>query len=256
MSGLDFSIDPSVLIALKKTPTRQLATEMSGHSCSLNIIIPDHPQELNKFYEGTSFSDINSAQVKSCIDYDIHHFGLLVSFDKPTELTVHNSEMELIPIIKDLIKTYGALIVKNVFLSKKMRDIGHRNRFPHLKFHYDRTELQQTVYSLYTRNPFDEEQKMPRIASTLFTPNLVAYLQSLKEKNTSKIQKKGVASNYDLFANENMEEVISHIVAEHRWDEPEGVGELSIIDNRTVLHASYFRDGTHAGYRIGVRYCS
>jgi len=256
MPDLVFNVDPSVLLALQKNPANRVATKISGHRCSLSIIIPDHPQELQKFYQGTSFSDLDRAQEKSRINYDIRHFGLLISFDEATEITVHDTAMELVPIIKALIKTYGVLIVKNAFLSTEMRELGHRNRFPHLKFHYDRTVLQPTIYSLYTRNPFDEEQKMPRIASTLFTPNLVAYLQSLKEKNVSKASKEGVASNYDLFSKENMKDVISHIVAEHRWDEPEGVGELSIIDNRTVLHASFYRDGVHAGYRIGVRYCS
>jgi len=54
-----------------------------------------------------------------------------------------------------------------------------------------------------------------------------------------------------------MSDVISPTLAvEHGCDEPERVGEISLIDNRTVLHASYFKDGFHKGYRIGVSYCS
>jgi hypothetical protein len=38
------------------------------------------------------------------------------------------------------------------------------------------------------------------------------------------------------------------------WRAPEGVGEISLIDNRTVLHASYYARPELEGYPISVRY--
>ena len=51
-----------------------------------------------------------------------------------------------------------------------------------------------------------------------------------------------------------MGQIIDNVVLEQRWDEPEGVGEIAMIDNATMLHASYYRDISELGYRIGVRY--
>lgn len=251
-----FVLESSLLADLSRQPNAVVTAKVSGKKCSIKIVIPHYVDQLNLFYPDNVFNDIESAKRNSGIDYDTRHFGLQLNFEEPAELYLHDEDMELVPMVKQLIKRYGVLIIKNAYLGSDVRDIGHRNRFPHLKFHYDRSVLQTTVYSLYTRNPFDEEQRQPRISSTLFIPNLVAYLQSCKESDAAKVEGKGLLSNYDLFLSENMNDVISHIAVEHDWNEPEGVGEISIIDNRTALHASYNRDGFHPGYRIGVRYCS
>ncbi|MEE8059842.1 MAG: hypothetical protein V3T17_18720 [Pseudomonadales bacterium] len=256
MTRAEFLLQPHTLSQLLSHPGEVFISTILGKQCSINIIIPSHLKHLEAFYHPGILSNIDIAQQESGIPYEHLHFGLKIHFNQPMELQLHDSEMDFAPIIKQLIKQFGVVIIKNAYLHSEVRNLGHRNKFPHLKFHYDRTELQSTVYSLYSRNPFDEEQKKPRIASTLFAPNLVAYLQSLKEKKVNRISDNGMRSNYDLFQDEDMSEVISNIIVEHRWDEPEGIGELSMIDNRTVLHASYHRDGFHPGYRIGVRYCS
>lgn len=51
-----------------------------------------------------------------------------------------------------------------------------------------------------------------------------------------------------------MATIIGHVVFEQTWIEPEGTGEIAIIDNATVLHASYYRNASVLGYPIGVRY--
>lgn len=53
---------------------------------------------------------------------------------------------------------------------------------------------------------------------------------------------------------EPLDDVLGRIVLEHAWDRPEGTGEISLLYNRTVLHASYYRIKDTKGYPIGVRY--
>jgi len=251
-----FTINQQLLAQLQSNPTVAVESVIAGQSCSIKIVIADYSNSLRDFYSRDVYTDLNTAIKASGIGYAFRHFGLTINFHQPTEISLHDETMALDPAIKQLVEIFGPVIIRNAYFSAQARGLGHHNRFPHLKFHYDRSVLQPTVYSLYTRNPFDDEQKFPRIASTLFIPNIVAYLQCVKEKNFSLIAKKGLISNYDLFLDENMSDVISTLAVEHGWDEPEGVGEMSLIDNRTVLHASYFKDGFHKGYRIGVSYCS
>ncbi len=78
--------------------------------------------------------------------------------------------------------------------------------------------------------------------------------QYVKEGNIKDFQHNGFGAHYDLFAEEEMNTLIGNVVMENRWDKPEGIGELSILDNRTVLHASYYRHTYELGYRIGVKY--
>jgi len=85
--------------------------------------------------------------------------------------------------------------------------MGHRNKFPHLNFHIDRTSKQETVYSMYTRDPFDEEQKYPRESSTLFAANIMGHLQGIKE-GSIKPTDKGVKATYSLLAQEGIAEVV------------------------------------------------
>jgi hypothetical protein len=255
MHNFDFSIDMSVLSRLRNHPGQSVNTQILGCACSIKIDIPHYLAALTTFYGTPKPLNINNAQQDSGITFNTSHFGLIIHFKEAVELQLHDDEMQMPASIKSLITEFGVLMIKNTFLSAQVRDVGHRNRFPHLKFHYDRSEAQSTVYSMYIRDPFDDEQRFPRIGSTLFIPNIVAYLQSLKEVNNARTTGKGVYSNYDLFMKEDMAEVIGHIAVEHGWDEPEGIGEISIIDNRTVLHASYHKDGHHPGYEIGVRYC-
>lgn len=45
-----------------------------------------------------------------------------------------------------------------------------------------------------------------------------------------------------------------NVILEHAWNEPQGTGEISIIDNITCLHASYYPRVYEPGYKIRVRY--
>ncbi len=121
-------------------------------------------------------------------------------------------------------------------------------------FHIDRSPNQPTPYSMFTRDPFDSEQAEPRTALTLFVANIVAYLQLLKEKQCDSGTEKGVRTLYNIYSQTHMLDVLNQIVLEQAWSAPHGTGEICILDNRTVQHASYYRDAARQGYRIGVRY--
>jgi hypothetical protein len=58
----------------------------------------------------------------------------------------------------------------------------------------------------------------------------------------------------ELFRGVFMKPILGEIVLEQPWDEPDGTGEIAVADNRTVLHATYHKDGTTKGYPIGTRY--
>jgi hypothetical protein len=167
---------------------------------------------------------------------------------------MHDENLKILGDAKQLIELFSVVTLLNACVDKKFRDICHRNRFPHLSFHRDRNENQPTPYSLYTRNPYDPLQCKPRISSTLFVTNLVAYLQCMKERDYEQIKTKGLNAHYSIFKNQDMSCALNTVIFEHCWDEPEGGGEISMLDNRTTLHSSYMRDGFNQGYRIGVRY--
>ena len=184
------------------------------------------------------------------------HFGISIVFNEPTEIILHDKNMFLSDTVKSLIDMFGAVIIKNAYLDSEQRDIGHRNRFPQLSFHIDRNPSQVTHYSLYTRNPFDAEQVKPRTSMTLFIPYLVAVLQGIKENNNNIADEDGLITRCDLFKPHEIPNLLNSIILPHTWDEPEGTGEISIIDNATLLHASFYPNEAEKGYRIGVRYVS
>jgi hypothetical protein len=68
------------------------------------------------------------------------------------------------------------------------------------------------------------------------------------------VEGNGLIQNSELYLEDDMKSLINDIVLENPWNEPHGTGEISILDNRTVLHASYYKNITMKSYRIGVRY--
>jgi len=220
--------------------------------CRLSIGIVDYPQRLQNFYGPKLLPSFSQAEKDSGINFGFKHFGLRIDFETPVQINMHSEDDALLGSSRQLIEEFGFVAISNAYLPESIRDNGHRNRFPHLNFHRDRNSAQPTPYSLYTRNPFDSEQYQPRISSTLVTANLVGYLQSMRQGDEDKARE--LQSHYDLFEREKMEEVIGNLVVEQRWDQPAGCGEISILDNRTVLHSSYIRQPPYQGYRIGVRY--
>jgi len=108
---------------------------------------------------------------------------------------------------------------------------------------------------MYSRDPFDEEQTYPRTSSTLFIPSATGLLQAIRE-NIIDRDRKGMGSSFTIFTKEDTNQLRGRIILEHAWNEPQGTGELSMLDNVTSLHASFSPNPSEKGYKIGVRYLS
>lgn len=246
-------VNLKIIEQLISMPESQLECFENNNKITAQILIPHYIASLRQFYGEKLLPNIEVVKHRFGIGFTMQHFGLKIRFAKPVSLNLHDKNMDLSEICKRLITLFGTVIIENAYLPDSIRDIGHKNRFPHLNFHRDCNESQPTPYSLYTRNPFDPTQAEPRTSSTLFIPNIVAYLQCMKEHSYDQINTKGVKSHYNIFHQQDMTEVINKIMLEHSWNLPEGIGEISMLDNRTMLHASYQKNGV-PGYRIGVRY--
>lgn len=240
---------------LLANPDRTIDGVMHATAYKACIGISHYRHKVTKHYlDLLNGPDLQTLCAETEIPFGFEHFGLVLKFERPIELTMHATDMTLNDDARYIVSRVGPLIIKNAYLEAVVRDYGHRNRFPHLSFHFDRNPQQSTVYSMFTRNPFDAEQACPRKASTLFIANIIGYLQSRKENRTCQHHKKGVQPVYNIFTGADMDEVLGKIVLEHAWNELHGTGEISLIDNRTVLHASYYENPTQKAYRIGVRY--
>jgi len=250
----DFQINPDTLRTLSKNPGRVLQAEIGGCECTFTIVSPHYVELISDYYKKELRQSLDYYHTQLKIPILFTHFGLRIEFSKPTELHLHGKEMVLPDSIKQLLKNFGVLILQNVYLDTSVRDMGHRNRFPQLNFHVDRVSSQVSYYSVYTRNPFDNEQKYPRTSSTLFIPTLVAYLQGLAEGKTDILSGEGLISNAVLYNPETITPLLNKIIVQHSWDKPTSTGEISIINNCNILHSSYYPNIHNLGYRIGVRY--
>jgi len=68
------------------------------------------------------------------------------------------------------------------------------------------------------------------------------------------VAERGMRASYHQFGGTDMACLPGNTVRDQPWNEPDGTGEIAVIDNRTVQHASYHKDGRTDGYRIGARY--
>jgi hypothetical protein len=236
---------PDAISALRRQPDQCIATCWNQHPASISLGIPHYQANLSRHY-----------QVPASQFDRFAHFGLVVLFDKHTELALHGADMQLPAEAHQLMAEFGPVLLKNAFLPGAIESVGHRNRFPHLNFHRDRNENQPTPYSLFYRNPFDETQKHPRTASTLFVSNQHA-------RKELEVAGQGIPETTDLSHSFLFNEVhnaalisnyLGKLILEQPWNLAEGMGEICLQDNRQLLHASYYRNASQDGYRIGVRY--
>jgi hypothetical protein len=231
-----------------------LRDKLGASGYTARIAIPDFRNKVASYYKDVLPNGLDEMCRRVELPCDFTHFGVIIEFDQPTELSLHDEQMSLTDGLHQIIARTGPVIIRNAFLDSVARDQGHRNRFPHLNFHVDRSMKQVTRYSMYTRNPHDAEQQYPRTSSTLFTAKIVGYLQSVREGTLNPDTDKGCRGTYSIFQKTNMGDVLDNVVLEHAWDLPRGTGEISMLDNADCLHASYYRDPSIKGYKIGVRY--
>lgn len=229
--------------------------QMDNVTYRLRVALPDYAESVAAHYTDGRMDRLQDICRRAAIPFAFGSFGLECKFLEPYEAQLYDEDMTMQNDLRELIERFGPVIIKNAFLAGERREDGHKAKFKHLNFHYDRRSNQAEQHSLYSRDPFDPIQAEPRESSTLFVANIVALLQWLKETGQTEVPEgEGVRGTYQIFEDEKMEDLIGNIILEHRWDEPHGTGEISSLDNRTVLHASYYRTPSRNSYPIGVRY--
>jgi hypothetical protein len=235
-------LDPAALAALQRDPRAPVAGRMNGSAYSARVEIPDYGARIERHY-GRRPSTLN-------MDFPFRHFGLSIAFETPVELAVHDDARRLDAGLRAVLGRFGAVTLVNACLPARARTSDQRNVFQSLSFHIDRGRTQDDNISLFWRDPLDPVHRRPRSSSTLVLANAAAYLQAVKEGHGEHEFK----LLYQLFEDEEIAPLLGEVMVELGWRAPEGVGEIALVDNRTVLHASYYARPTLKGYPIAVRY--
>ncbi len=247
------TIGEAALDHLWRNPREIVEGKINGSRYRAGIAIPDYAGNIASHFAGIGAGDLDDICRRVSVPFQFPNFGLFCEFDRPIGLAIFAEDMTLDDDLRRMLARFGPVIIRNAHLPRDGRAEGQRNIFPHLNFHFDRGANQPTQYSLFTRDPFDPVQVQPRQSSTVFVANIVAHLQFAKERGKRPDAEK-LRSRYDIFMDEPMDDVLGRIVLEHAWDQPQGTGEISLLHNRAVLHASYYRKKDTKGYPIGVRY--
>jgi hypothetical protein len=250
-----FEISPDLIAKLMASPDQATSGVMSGQKFSARLAIPQYRERVLARYapelKQYPLADLG-ARLNSPLDF--RHFGLVLNFDQQIDIVLNDSRKHLDAGVRKLVDTFGPVILRNARLEETADTGEQRNIFPHMRFHYDRSPLQESQVSLFSRDPRDPEQRFPRQSSTLFVANVVAWLQSVREGLQTLDEEPTLRPSYDLFAEQNVRPLFGDVILEQPWNEPEGTGELCVINNRTVLHASFHGDLRGKGWRIGARY--
>ena len=235
-------LDPGALVGLQRDPRAAVKGWLADAAYTARIAIPDYRTRIERHY-GRNLRTLG-------VDFGFRHFGLAIEFEAPVELVVHDPERRLDEGLRALVASFGAVMLRNAYLPDRERANSQRNVFPSLGFHIDRGRTQDDHTSLFWRGPFDPVLLQPRSSSTLVLANAAAYLQALKEGHPEHEFKQ----LYQLFEEEELGALVGEVLVEMTWRAPEGMGEIALIDNRTVLHASYYPHPENKGYPIAVRY--
>lgn len=235
-------IVPNAFATWQKNPEQSIEGTLNGSRYRARIAIPNYGERIAAHY-GRALGRIH-------IPFSYRHFGILVEFETPVELQVYDEDRVLDARLRTLMERFGPVMFRNAYLPERERAGGQRNIFPSLSFHLDRGATQADCYSLFCRDPFDAQQREPRSSSTLILANVAAYLQALKEGQ----EEHDFRALYQLFGEEDITSLFGKTLIDQSWSAPEGTGEITILDNRTVLHASYYAREIDKGYPIGVRY--
>lgn len=242
-------IPTDLIQRLTGTPDCPVTLTLGGVGCRVHCAIPESSRRIGRRYAKLLGNGALERARMAGIDDPFRHFGLIFRFARPTRLHLYDDDLTLAPDVKRLIGAFGAVIIRNAYMADEFRSLGQRNIFPDLDFHYDRSPDHDNQFSLFYRDPFDPAHRKPRDTSTLIVPNMVAFLQNVDEGNPPEDVKRSL---YPIFKATDLGRLMGDIILESPWREPEGTGEICIFDNRTVLHASYYRSGK--GYPIGVQY--
>jgi len=240
MGRLDF--ESVSLDALLHEPGAPVRGNLGNVGFAARICIPNYAENVKRHY--------GDQAARSPVPIEFPNFGSIVEFDQAVEISIFDENRVLDHGLRKIVEALGPVTLRNAYMPAPHRQEGQRNIFPSLRFHVDRGSTQDDCFSLFWRDPFDEVHKMPRSSSTLIVANAVAFLQAHNEGDRTACFK----SLYQLFESETMSEMTGNVVLEQPWCAPSGTGEITILDNRTVLHASYYARPEDRGYPIGVRY--
>jgi hypothetical protein len=250
-----FDPDPDLVSRLTRHPDQIFNGAMGGSRYTARIAIPNYQDRIRSHYKAelgnTTLDELG--QQLGCPP-GFRHFGIILKFEGRTNVALSDHRGHLMPSMRALIDAFGPIVLHNACVELTSETAEQRNIFPHMRFHFDRSALQESQISLFSRDPDDAEQRFPRQSSTLFVANIVAWLQSVRQGISRNDQSPTLRASYDLFGEENARPSFGDVIFEQPWNEPEGTGELCVIDNRTVLHASFHGDLRGKGWRIGARY--
>lgn len=241
----------SALDAHAANPQRVIEGKINGSNYRVRIAIPDYANKIARHY--SCAGELDAICRNTSIEFGLRNFGFVCEFDRPIELELYGPDYTLDDGVREIVHRFGPVIIRNAQLPAEHDDEPQRNIFGNLNFYFDRGSNQPTQYSLFTRDPHDPVQSQPRTSSTVFVGNIVAHLQHAREQRR-RPQDLTWQTRYDIFLKENMNALTDNVVLEHDWSAPEDTGEISLLYNRTVLHASYYRNPAAKGYPIGVRY--
>lgn len=248
------AINEKLRANLLANPEKTAVGRLAGVPFSARIGIPNYVSEIAGFYADLRVADPRVLSKEFNIPPIFEQFGIVCEFERPLELHMYDDDMVLDERVKELIRQFGPVILRNVYMKKDNREQGHKARFQQLNFHYDRAPYQDDQYSLYVRDPFDPEQKEPRGASTVFISNVVACMQYARQHRLDPFDEACLQNHYILYGSEDILPALGKVVLEQPWNAPSGQGEIIVIDNRTVFHASYYPNSLKKGWKIGVRY--
>jgi hypothetical protein len=228
--------------------------EVRGAPFTASVIIPQYGARIAQHYRDIAPRGLSEVAVRADIPFSLEQFGLRIVFERPCDLALHDDDMNLDDSVRRLVGRFGPVIFRNACVAGSARQRFHRNIFPHLRFHTDRGRGMPNRYSCFTRDPLDPEQREPRLSSTLFAANIVTWLQAVREGQCDPAIDRGTRMSIDLFADADLSAALGKVVLEQPWDAPAGTGEIAVIDNADVLHATCHRHSDKKGYPIGARY--
>jgi len=253
MKAHGLSLPPRALHTLLRAPEEPIETRVSGRPARVRIGIADYRQRIACHYRDLVRGDLVSFAKDLRVPIEFRHFGLEIEFEDPTEIELFLGQT-LDAGARDLVAGFGPVFIRNAVLPARHRQEGHRGRFEDLNFHIDRSALQQTQYSLYTRDPDDPVQREPRTASTLFIANLVSLLQDARESGQAPAPQEVLTNHHTLFANDDVRALLGDVIFEQPWSAPAGTGEIGLQHNAYVRHASWYRGHLEKGWPIGVQF--
>jgi hypothetical protein len=219
------------------------------------VAIPHYGTRIERLYANQLRGGLAAACQLAEIDFQFEQLGLIIEFDTPVELSLYDAQQTLDERLRRDVDVFGPVVVRSAHLDAGNRAQCQPNTFPDLHFHFDRGPNQPNQISMYTRDCINPVQRKPRTSSAVFVANIVAHLQYHKEANgRANIDRKGLRARYDIFDNLSVRLLLGDVVFEQPWTADTTAGETAVIDNRTVLHASYYRRPKDCGYSLGTRY--